>query len=207
MLLCEVIKPTLLGQFTAFKKFFTSFLKKELANDLHYHGIHHTLDVYEYVQEIAKAEKVSRGDLILLKLAVLLHDSGFTEIYTGHEDKSCDLARSLLPQFGYSSADIEKICGMILATKIPQKPTNLLEKIIADADLMYLGTMRFKEVGDTLFAEMKIYAGLHNENAWNLLQKKFLETHHYHTDYCRKKYEPAKQKNLQKILALIEKEH
>ena len=165
------------------------------------------MDVYDYVMEIAKAEKVGRTDQTLLKVAVLLHDAGFTQTYAGHEDVSCEIAKTLLPQFNYTKEEIEKVVGMIQATKIPQKPKTLLEKILADADLLYLGTQRFKEVGDTLFEEMKVYAGLGSSKEWNGIQKKFLEHHHYHTDYCRKMYEPTKQKNLKKIIALIEKGH
>jgi uncharacterized protein len=164
------------------------------------------MDVYKYVLEIAKAENVNRYELGLLKAAVMLHDAGFTQVYGGHEDVSCQMARTLLPQFEYTAEEIERICGMIQATKIPQQPNNLLEKIIADADLMYLGTSRFKEVGDTLFQEMKTYSGLQSEDDWNEIQRKFLIKHTYHTDYCRRVYEPAKQKNLDSIIKIIEKE-
>ena len=191
--------------FSTFKKYLTSYLKRELAGNLYYHGFHHTMDVYKYVVEIAKAEKINRYELTLLKVAVLLHDAGFTQTYNGHEDVSCQMALTLLPQFDYTSEEIERICGMIQATKIPQKPKNILEQIIADADLLYLGTKRFKEVGDTLFEEMRIYSGLGSSKEWNSIQKKFLEHHHYHTAYCRANYEPTKQKNLKKIIALIEK--
>ncbi len=192
-------------KFATFKEYLTSYLRKELAGNLFYHGFHHTMDVYSYVVEIAKAEGVNRSDLTLLKVAVLLHDAGFTQTYIGHEDVSCEMAKTLLPQFDFNSEEIAQVCGMIQATKIPQKPRNLLEKILADADLLYLGTKRFKEVGDTLFEEMKVYSGLGNSAEWNNIQKKFLEHHHYHTDYCRKTYEPMKQKNLKKIISLIDK--
>lgn len=165
------------------------------------------MDVYKYVIEIAKAEKVKGKDLTLLKVAVLLHDAGFTKSYKGHEDLGCQMAREILPDYGFTSEDIQRVQGMIMATKIPQQPHNLLEEILADADLLYLGTHRFKEVGDTLFEEMKIYADLQSEKQWNVIQKSFLEKHHFHTQYCKTKYEPAKQKNLKKILKVIEKGH
>ncbi len=194
-----------MANYSKLKTYLSSYLKKELAGNLFYHGFHHTMDVMKYVIEIAKAEKVKRADLTLLKVAVLFHDAGFTQKYTGHEDESCEMAKDLMPTFGFNQEEVDKVCGMILATKIPQKPTNLFEKILADADLMYLGTSRFKQVGDTLFEEMKIYSGLHSEKEWNKIQKKFLEHHHFHTDYCRNTYEPVKQKNLKKIVATIEK--
>lgn len=189
--------------FSTFKQFLISYLKNELAHDLTYHGFHHTLDVYQSVIEIAAAEKISKADLRLLKVAVLLHDAGFTQSYVGHEDVSCHMAEILLPQFGFEPHEIALVIGMIQATKIPQKPKTLLEKILADADLLYLGTSRFKEIGDTLFEEMKVYSGLKSKHEWNLIQQKFLQKHHFHTEYCRKKYEPVKQKNLNKISALL----
>jgi HD superfamily phosphodiesterase len=189
-----------LSRFSAFKSYFTGFLKAELSPDLHYHGFHHTLDVYAYAVEIAKAEGISRDDLTLLKVAVLLHDAGFTQTYSGHEDVSERIAKSLLPGFDFNADEIDRICSMIEATKIPQKPVSLLDKIIADADLMYLGTDRFKEIGDTLFEEMKVYSGLQTRKQWDAIQIKFLNMHHFHTDYCRSHFEHQKQKNLQQLI-------
>lgn len=93
---------------------------------------------------------------------------------------------------------------MIRATIIPQNPTNLLECIIADADLMYLGTDRFETIGETLFKEMKAYGLLNSRNQWNEIQKQFLEKHHYHTEYCRKQYEHRKQQNLHLVMRALE---
>ena len=94
-------------------------LKKELPKDLYYHGIHHTLDVLKSAQVIGKDEKISEEEMNLLKVAVLYHDSGFTKVYRNHEAVACDMAREDLPKFGFSEKDIDIICGMIMATKIP----------------------------------------------------------------------------------------
>ncbi|HNF71660.1 MAG TPA: HD domain-containing protein [Chitinophagaceae bacterium] len=194
-----------MARYTDFKRYITSYLKRELAPDLYYHGFHHTEQVMENVIEIARAEKLNRYELTLLKVAVWMHDAGFAKVYIGHEDASKVMTRKLLPEYGYSREEIKLICGMIEATKIPQKPTTLCEKILADADLLYLGTSAFKKIGDTLYEEMKIYAGLQDVQTWNLIQQKFLESHSFHTRYCHDKYEPAKQRNLKKVIALNEK--
>ena len=34
-----------------------------------------------------------------------------------------------LPEYGYSTGQIDRICGMIMATQIPQTPHNKLEEI------------------------------------------------------------------------------
>ena len=66
---------------------------------------------------------------------------------------------------------------MIMATKIPQTPTNQLDKILCDADLDYLGRDDFFEIGNRLFAEMKERGFIESEREWNLIQKVFLENH------------------------------
>ncbi|MDP2176676.1 MAG: HD domain-containing protein [Bacteroidota bacterium] len=177
-----------------------NYLKNSLNENLYYHGIHHTHEVMENALEIAKAENLNEEDTLLLKIAVLYHDAGLVDSYTGHEEAGCVKVKAFLPEFQVSDKDIEIICGMIRATKIPQTPHNILEKILADADLKYLGTNKFEDIGNTLFKELKIYANIISENQWFEIQKSFLEKHHFHTDYCIKKYEGAKQENLKKVI-------
>lgn len=98
-----------------------------------------------------------------------------------HEEIGCDIARATLPQFAYSTAQIDAVCKMILVTRIPQSPSNLLEKIISDADLDYLGRDDFYTIGQTLFEELKMNGILETEKEWDQLQIKFLEQHRYFT--------------------------
>ena len=59
-----------------------------------------------------------REELQLLETAAYFHDVGFTETYENHEEKSCEIARKVLPIFEYNAFQIEQICLMIIATKI-----------------------------------------------------------------------------------------
>jgi len=179
-------------------------LKTKLPKDLYYHGLHHTLDVLRSAEMIGKEEKISAEDMTLLKVAVLFHDIGFTKVYKNHEEVGCEMAKEKLPEFGFTAEQIDVICGMIQATKIPQAANTQLEKIIADADLEYLGTDAFERIGKTLYDEIKIYLNVESERQWNIIQMNFLKNHKYFTDFCKKNREPAKQKNLQKIIKIVE---
>ena len=178
-------------------------LRKELPKDLYYHGLHHTLDILKSAEMIGKEENISDAEMLLLKVAVLYHDAGFTRTYRNHEDIGCDMAKEDLPKFGFTAKEIDQICGMILATKIPQKPKTILENIIADADLEYLGTHKFRKIGSTLFEEIKLYLDVESERQWNIIQINFLKSHHYHTQFCKQNREPAKKKNLEEIIKLV----
>lgn len=169
-------------QFREAKTFILKKLRKELPRHLSYHSVEHIKDVYQSSRLLAAEEKVKGEDLKLLLTAALFHDSGFLIQQKEHEKISCDIARQYLPDFDYTAEQIERICGMIMATRIPQTPTNKLEQIIADADLDYLGRDDFFTIGDKLFAELSVYGMLNTEDEWNSLQVRFLENHHYFTD-------------------------
>ena len=185
------------------EKFVTERLQRELPKNLYYHGFHHTQDVLRSAVMIGTEEKITPEEMTLLKVAVLYHDIGFTKVYKNHEEIGCNMAREELPRFGFNEDEIESICGMILATKIPQQPKNKLEYIIADADLEYLGTDQFEKIGRTLFEEIRIYLDVESERQWNIIQMNFLKTHKYFTDFCKANREPQKQKQLKEIEKIV----
>lgn len=171
-------------------------LQEELPEHLSYHSVAHVLDVIEATIQIAAGEGVSGEALVLLKTAALFHDTGFLFGAKDHEQKSCELAETYLPGYGYDPAQINKIKGMILATKIPQTPHNHLEQILADADLDYLGRDDFFTIGNKLYDELAMFGIITNERDWNLLQERFLESHHYHTATAIRSRNAKKQENL-----------
>lgn len=166
---------------------------------LRYHNVHHTKHVLNSVVYIAEAEKATEKELELLKVAVLFHDLGFLIQKDGHEEISCEEARRDLPAYAFTQEEIEIICGLIRATKTPQQPKNHLERIIADADLEYLGTDLFELGSKLLFKEIKHFIPDLTEEQWNQMKIEFLETHHYHTQYCMDNRQAQKDKNLQKL--------
>ena len=93
----------------AAKAFIVDLLNGQLSPKLTYHGIHHTFDVLEITEQLCTAERVSTYETMLLKTAVLFHDSGFIHNSTEHEARGCDLARKVLPNYDYSDKEIERI--------------------------------------------------------------------------------------------------
>lgn len=167
--------------YQAAKAFILDKLETELSPQLTYHGLHHTLDVLSTTIELCKLEGIGAYESMLLKTAALFHDAGFTISNKNHEELGCQLAHEHLPRFDFQKEEIDRICGMIMATKIPQQPKNELEEIICDADLDYLGRDDFFPIGATLFAELKAYKVLQTEEDWNRLQVAFLEKHTFFT--------------------------
>jgi uncharacterized protein len=141
-------------QFEAMRKYMLERYAAELSDKLYYHGVHHVLDVEASVMRIAASLSLTDRELLLLRTAAIFHDYGFIESPHQHEERSCSVAGTLLPDYGYSPSDIATICGMIMATELPQQPQSMLEMIIADADLDYLGRDDYPEIADSLYREL-----------------------------------------------------
>jgi len=175
-------------------------LGNDLSNDLFYHCLLHTIDVETQAKRIALSEEVEDPEaLFLLKVACLYHDSGFLSTYKNHEAAGCVLAKKELPGFGLNQEQLNVICGLIMATKIPQTPLTKLEEIICDADLDYLGRNDFREISNNLFLELKARNFIETENEWNLIQIKFFNQHHYFTNTNKKSRQPQKVQHLEII--------
>jgi len=186
---------------TAIKEHVLSMLKEGLSARLTYHNIDHILDVTAQCQAIASAEGITDKDTLLaLHIASLYHDAGFLFVYVGHEEKGCEMAREQLPGFEVTGSMIENICAIIMATKIPQSPKNLLQQIICDADLDYLGRKDFFTISENLCKEVLEYKIVGSKKEWEERQVYFLQTHTYFTQSSQKKRTLGMVNHLQKLL-------
>lgn len=167
--------------FEAMEAFIQNKLETQLPDYLSYHSIAHTKDVYKVAVDIATTESIDPYHVQLLKTAVLYHDLGFIVQATGHEEISCDIAHDTLPDFGYSQPEIERICDLIRATKIPQSPKNKLEEIICDADLDYLGRNDYESISKNLYHELNRSNHI-SASDWLQIQIEFIEQHQYFTE-------------------------
>jgi len=188
-----------LTQFEQLTKFISDKLRNELPAHLTYHHIDHTLDVMQAAALLAAAEHVTEPDKNLLAAAALLHDTGFLTGRGNHEESSCRIARFYLPAYGYAAAEIESICDLIMATRLPQSPKSKLAEILCDADLDYLGRDDFFEGSDRLFNELKNEGLVRDEDQWNRQQADFMGGHSYFTKTAINLRQSQKERYIEQI--------
>jgi class 3 adenylate cyclase len=193
-------------QFTDIQEMILDRLEKELPRYLYYHNVKHTVDVVTEVELIGWAEGLDDEGILLLKTAALFHDAGHIVGYDEHEYHGTELARKLLPGYGYLEEQIEKICQIIMATKLPPQPQDIYQEIICDADLDYLGRSDMIPVSNTLYKELSEQKKIGSLNDWNKLQIKFISAHTYFTSTARSLREVNKQKQIERIKKLIDED-
>lgn len=156
-------------------------LREELPAWLTYHDYEHVRDVYRMSREIGRAEGLNDEELKLVLTAAILHDIGFTIGPQEHEKSSCEIARQMLPAFNYSEEQIRIIESLIMVTSIPHKPENLMQMVICDADLDYLGRDDFFSRAEELYKEFLNLGIVTDRKSWNEVQVKFLNLHKFFT--------------------------
>jgi len=188
----------------AIERYVIENLGRNLSPELHYHNLAHTLGVVSAAIHIANEESIRDSyNLDVLKTAALLHDCGFLNTVSEHEEEGCRIAIALLPEFGYKPEAIDLICKLIMKTKLPQLPETLLEKILCDADLNHLGRVDFKEVSQRLYDEMEALGKVTEDTNWNQIQLDFLLEHQFWTESAMKDRNALKIEQLKELQQLV----
>lgn len=173
---------------------------KQLPSTYVYHNLKHTQEVATAAEEIGTACELSEDDLETVIVAAWLHDIGYKQSCDQHELHSAQTAEQLLKEWNASEHKIQKVVKVIHATQMPQKPTDLLEEVICDADMYHLSNGNFEENSNTLRQEFTVTKNMClNDEEWNALNLKFLKAHHYFTPYGKEMLEERKKKNIKKL--------
>lgn len=171
--------------------------KASLDPLLVFHNYIHTRDVVEMSRKIGKGMKLDDESLEIVTIAAWFHDTGYTEIYQGHERKSADMAAAFLLDHGYPQDKLDKVIGCILATQVPQKPKNLIEEVICDADLSHFGHESFFEKSDLLRIEWDLKTGRKfTDLEWANHTLGFFVQTSYFTKYAQLEFNNARVENL-----------
>jgi len=162
------------------KKFATDIFKNKVSESITYHNLLHTEDVIAACERMANYYQLSEEDRTILLTAGWFHDTGFiTGIADGHEEESAMIAVQFLKTHHQTPEFTENVRKTILATKMPQSPTNLIEQILCDADLYHLGTNDFKQKNKLLRKELANTVGNgFSKKQWKKKNLEFLEKQH-----------------------------
>jgi predicted metal-dependent HD superfamily phosphohydrolase len=176
--------------------FVKELLEKKLPGWALYHSLQHTIDTVNGCMEIGRGSQVTDEEIVILSVAAWFHDTGFTKTVEGHENVSIEIGLSFLNSHDVSEEFKEKISDCILATCLNAKPTNLLEKIICDSDLISLGRQDYYDKNDLLKREIELRDKCEISNyEWTKRSVQFLDSHQYHTDYAKNTFDSGLQKN------------
>lgn len=163
-----------------------------------FHNLEHTEDVVEACSHMADYYQVGQEDRLVLMLSAWFHDTGYsTGKAEGHEAASIELATQFLQNRNAEDSLVQRVSSCIEATKMPQSPVSLTEKILCDADLYHLSTEDFRARNSLLKQERETVLGHKiDKKEWKKSNIQFLTQHQYFTDYGQQILTPKKLENI-----------
>jgi HD superfamily phosphodiesterase len=183
---------------SAARDYVTDIYTHKVKNHFVFHNLEHTEDVVEACSIMADDNRLNEDDKLVLLLAAWFHDTGYAKgEAAGHEEESIRIASEFLTGRGIDPTIIQRVSSCIQATRMPQSPVSLVEKILCDADLYHLATDDFRARNQLLKQEQETMLGHKiSKKEWRRNNIQFLETHKYFTDYGKGHLEPKKADNL-----------
>jgi HD superfamily phosphodiesterase len=185
--------------------FVKELFREKLPNTFIYHNFKHTKRVVKSSKELIEKSQISVKQKEAVLLAAWLHDTGYTETFVGHEEKSAEIAKEWLKE-NDADKDLRKdVIRCILATRMDAEPQDELEKIIKDADTSHLSKDYFEETSEFLRQELRLQQ-IRNYTNEEWVQQSidlFTKKHQYYTTYAQNNWKEKKDENL---LSLLKKE-
>ncbi|MFT5165365.1 MAG: putative metal-dependent HD superfamily phosphohydrolase [Saprospiraceae bacterium] len=181
--------------------FVRQLFKEKLSKDFLFHDLSHTRSV-EYFSRLLgqQNDNCSPDDLEILAIAAWFHDTGYTQLYTGHEAASSRIAKDFLAKQNYPKEKIKAVEECIEATRTNYVPKNKLQEIIKDADLSNLGTDTFYDLSIKLRHEWDVLCNTqYTDIEWLENNLRFLNNHQYFTKAAKILWKEGKKKNLKKM--------
>ena len=187
---------------SAAEQYVVNLFSQKIGKDFTFHSFNHTREVVLHTELIAGNYELSEEDHTALILAAWFHDTGYSAgLKKMHEEESQKIAAEFLHKQNAPQSLIDKVKGCIIATRMPQSPSNLIEQIICDADLFHLGTKDFKEKNKMLRQEINsLEEEKIGKKEWVNLNIEFLDRHRYFTDYAREMLDPVKKSHLRDLM-------
>ena len=186
---------------TQARAYVTDIYRHKIDSHFVFHNLEHTQQVVAAAEELASHYNLNDDDRLILLLAAWFHDTGFSSGRAeDHEKESIRLAAEFLHHKGVDNETIQRVSSCIQATRMPQSPLSMIEKIMCDADLYHLGSNDYKKINDLLRREQEFYFKTDfSKKEWRQRNIEFLESHQYFTDFAQRMREPKKQEWIREL--------
>ena len=186
------------------EEYTTTLLKEKLTTGHYFHDLKHTQEVVQGCVEICTNLNFYSEEITTVSIAAWFHDTGYCNKYKDHEIESTRIAMGFLAPLHFPEQSIKEIISMIRATKYPQQPVTLMEKVICDADFYHFSREDYPAHERALRKEWEIYLHLtFSDGEWARLNYEMLKKHSYYTAYGQKTLQTGKDKNIKNLAKIL----
>lgn len=176
------------------------FINDKVGENYVFHNFQHTMAVVEAAELIAEQYELDAEERFIVTVAAWFHDTGYAQAWQGHEKRGAEIAKEFLQAHEVDDNTTQQIMDCILATTMPQKPQNLLEQIVCDADLSHLGQSSYWDRCGRVRQEFTLTRDtLMSDQEWVDFELGFMLSHQYHTEIARGLFDEAKARHIKQL--------
>jgi predicted metal-dependent HD superfamily phosphohydrolase len=187
-------------------QFVLKLYREKLSAGCVYHDSAHTEEVVKVAEDIGKNSGLTEEEMEILLLAAWFHDVGVIDNCVNHETRSAEICKEFLKRKNYPANKIEKAVSLIMVTQIPQKPSNLIEQVLCDADLAHIGQKGFNTKSQLLRTEWeKVLGKTYSDFDWLRTTIDFISQNKFYTEYAKSRFEEQRINNLAKFQKKLRK--
>ncbi len=180
--------------------FVFQLFKEQLPEYIVFHTYSHTETVVDTARKIGKATSLDDDAMEIAMLACLFHATGYTKNYGNAEAESIGIVTGFLKQVEYPEKNTASIAGCIRAMNSSDHPKGLLEEIVCDANLSYLGKKSFFEKSALLRVELEKASGeIHSDQEWDQKDFDLLTGYKYFTRYAENEFGKQHAENIRSL--------
>lgn len=177
--------------------YITALFAREPRPLLTYHTLRHTQAVVKECRILAPAAALGPADTEALLLAAWFHDTGYLDVYDGHEFRSMERAAAWLVPHGVAPDYVQLVTGLIKATHREAVAETELQKLLVDADMSNLAREDFRASAELLRTEWELVLGKTYSNLeWAELQLNFIVAHKFQSAAGQAQYGNGYKANL-----------
>ncbi len=168
------------------EEFILAKLETELDKNLYFHNFEYSRHLYEYGGLLAKAADLDPEETMLTQTAALMLNTGYSGGYQNQENRSAEYARNILKEYNYSEKQITIISNLILSSKWPPEPKNMLEMVLYDIKMEYIGRADYVKLYKLLFLEQNHYLKSVDVNTFKKQQEEIIQKYQFFTESARR---------------------
>lgn len=184
---------------TDLEEFIMSKLEAELNKNLFFHNLEYSKHIFEHSGLLAKAAELDLEETLCLRTAILFLNTGFIGGYDNHENRSAEYSRIILPEYNYSEKQISIVSNLILSSKWPPDPKNMLEMVMYDTKMEYIGRADYIRLYKLIFLEQNHFQKSVDVLEFKRKQLEILQTYSFFTESARRLREISLEDQVQRI--------
>lgn len=183
------------------QNFIQNFYSESLNTGRIYHNLQYSQELVNRATEIAGHYQIEPKRLFVIQTAAWFNTLCYHENPDSYYKRSARIADKFLRKISAPQEVIKGVTEAILVTRIPQQPKDLVEQIVCDAHMYYLGLDDFENRSRLIRKELELITGKKiSKEEWRLRNIQLLQNHRFKTDHARALLEEQQKRNLAQLL-------